>query len=129
MFKYIKRDTEYKRGQCTTSDMINFYSYRHWQFTKMFEGKLFFNDYSYSVTTSKHQNWAKKELSDYFLIYTRTSLDKLTSLDIYRLVQEEKAELEISIQKGRGFANETRKKRVRDIIEILEYLKPKIEVV
>lgn len=39
------------------------YSYKHWCFVAMIEGKLVFNNYRYSVTTSKHQSKVRSLLS------------------------------------------------------------------
>lgn len=43
------------------ADEIRATSYGHWNFVKVIKGKVIFNDYNYSLTTSGHQ-WAIKWL-------------------------------------------------------------------
>jgi hypothetical protein len=52
-------------GNCTFNPMtIEAHSYRWWKFVSKIEGKLVFNDYRYSNTTSKHQWQVRKLLNE-----------------------------------------------------------------
>lgn len=74
------------------ADKCEAYSYGHWCFVKKINGKIIFNDYDYSVTTSRHQ-WAIKNLLKHLgikidtYVYMRESLDeysfKYNSLKCY----------------------------------------------
>lgn len=128
-FKWKVKKELYQRGQCTSPDMVIFYSYCHWQFTKYFEDVLIFNDYFYSMTTSKHQCWARREINNYFTINTRMSLSNLTSIDIIALLKDEKANLQLMIPKGRGLTNEKRIDRLTDINKMISKLSDRTIVV
>ena len=55
-------------------------SYNHWQYTRVHDGKLIFNNYSYSNSTSKHQGETWRLLNykaDLTLNRTSKSLDNL----------------------------------------------------
>ena len=127
-FKYVASRDQYERGQCSSKDMRDFFSYGWWQVTKVFEGRLFYNSYFYSATTAKHQSWIRQEVSGYFSIEAPDGLQDLTSKDIVLMLLEEKAELELKIPKGRGQTNDYRKQRLSDIGVMLDYLADRVEV-
>lgn len=60
--KYFKTLKTYKASNVTFNTETNeAHSYEHWKFTAMIEGKLVFNEYKYSPSTSRHQ-WKVKRL-------------------------------------------------------------------
>lgn len=64
--KYFKRLGIYKNstGSCKFNPSTReAFSYNWWQFLKVINGKLVFNKYSYSVTTSRHQSEVLRLLS------------------------------------------------------------------
>lgn len=65
--KYFKRAGIYKNhnGNCTLDpNKVEAWSYHWWQFLKIIEGKVVFNDYRYSPTTGKHQGQVRDLLEE-----------------------------------------------------------------
>jgi hypothetical protein len=55
--KYMKRAGIYKAANVTFDPIkVQAYSYSWWRFVGIVEGKVVFNNYRYSSTTSKHQS-------------------------------------------------------------------------
>jgi hypothetical protein len=55
--KFMKRTGIYKATNVTFNPKtLDAHSYRWWRFVAVVEGKVIFNNYRYSVTTSKHQS-------------------------------------------------------------------------
>lgn len=77
---YLKTKNMYKASNFEFyCDDKKAYSYGWWQFTGLFNGYLVFNNTSYSVSTSKHQNKAWRLLNykaDMMLHFTRKSLNE-----------------------------------------------------
>ena len=69
-------------GKCRFyGDTIEATSYGHWTFVKKINGKVFFNDYTYSNTTSKHQWEMRHFLKERgikidYIVYFRESLNE-----------------------------------------------------
>lgn len=62
--KYFKRAGIYKASNVTFDpSTITAYSYNWWKFVGLVEGKVIFNNYSYSVSTSKHQSKVRQLLA------------------------------------------------------------------
>lgn len=67
MLKYFSRADIHKNSSGTNEvslSKIEAFSYRHWQYLAKFRGKVIFNNYSYSNSTSKHQGDTKSLLYD-----------------------------------------------------------------
>lgn len=65
--KYYKKLKVYKNSTGKNLvDLINLeaWSFRWWQYLKVFDNKLVFNNYTYSNCTAKHQNRALRLLKD-----------------------------------------------------------------
>ena len=63
--KYMKRAKIYQCSNynCTFSpEKIEAYSYRWWKFVALVDGKVIFNNYRYSNSTSKHQSKVRRLL-------------------------------------------------------------------
>jgi polyhydroxyalkanoate synthesis regulator phasin len=91
-------------------------SYNWWVYLKRINGKLVFNDYSYSSSTNHHQSECKSLLSqlgikvDYY-IRTRTGLQEFGDKTLQEL-WERIAELECEMaRKGTGGSANARRKR------------------
>ncbi len=60
--RYMKRTGIYKINNCTFDPTsIEVFSYSWWKFVAVIDGKVVFNNYSYSKSTTKHQ-WKVKRL-------------------------------------------------------------------
>lgn len=87
--KYFKTLKIYKNstGTCEFSaEESRATSYRHWCFLKLIKGKLIFNDYYYSCSTSSHQSCVRDVLKNlkmkiHFTVNQRDSLDKGIQID------------------------------------------------
>lgn len=83
--KFYKRLNLYKASNVTFNPVTKeAFSYNWWKFTKVIEGKLVFNSYSYSPSTCKHQYKVKDVLRHLNLavscdIEAPDGLDKLPS--------------------------------------------------
>ena len=65
--KHMKRSNIYQCSNynCTFSPTkIEAFSYRWWKFVGVVEGKVIFNDYRYSNSTSKHQSKVRRLMAD-----------------------------------------------------------------
>lgn len=63
--KFYPRLGIYKKPNCTFNPKtLDAHSYKWWRFVAKIEGKVIFNNYRYSVTTSKHQSQVRTILSD-----------------------------------------------------------------
>jgi len=61
-------------------------SYRHWTFVKKVNGKLLFNNSSYSMTTNRHQSQMRTLLNELGLKYTVIYMD--SHKDLYEISKE-----------------------------------------
>lgn len=62
--KYMKRKKIYQSKNVTFNpETLEAYSYNWWAFVKKIDGVLVFNNYRYSVTTSKHQSKVRSLLN------------------------------------------------------------------
>jgi len=79
--RYVKRDNSIKSSNFEMNlNTLNAYSYNWWLFCTRFNGKVIFNNTTYSMSTCKHQNKAWRVLnyqSDLTLVNTRKSLSDL----------------------------------------------------
>lgn len=87
--KFFKTLNQYKNSTGTCMyyvDSKEATSYGHWKFLKTIKGKLIFNNYSYSVSTSSHQSCVREVLKHLkikidFTVYQRESLDSGIKID------------------------------------------------
>lgn len=83
--KFYKRLNLYKASNVTFNPVTKeAFSYQWWKFTKIIDGKLVFNSYSYSSSTCKHQDKVAGVLSHLGLAIAHTieapeGLDRLAS--------------------------------------------------
>lgn len=96
--KYYKRLGVYKNSTGSNyydPEKQEAFSYRWWRYLQNIEGKLVFNNYSYSVTTSGHQS-TLRSLLDYpsDMIYVRVSegLNGIGSIHTYIKTLENECE-------------------------------------
>ena len=62
--KYFPKLKLYKASNVTYNPVTyQAYSYRWWRFVDMIDGKIIFNEYKYSMSTSRHQ-WKVRTLLD-----------------------------------------------------------------
>lgn len=64
--KHLKRSNTYSNSTGSNTfnpNTLEAYSYRWWKYLGKVEGKLVFNNYRYSVSTSKHQNETRSLMS------------------------------------------------------------------
>lgn len=62
--KYFTRSNMYKASNVSFNPVTKeAFSYDWWKFTKMIDGKLVFNNYTYSSTTNRHQSKVRSLLS------------------------------------------------------------------
>ena len=119
--KFLKTKNMYKASNFEFHcNGVKAYSYNWWQFTWEFNGKLVFNNTTYSVSTSKHQSKAWKILdykADLVLNHTRKSLStgmgSVLSDEIYGIWYEIICLIEKVMTKGTKKA--TNEKRVEKI--------------
>jgi len=120
-------------------DNIKAFSYTWWQYLTVIGGKVVFNNYSYSPTTSKHQNDALKLLEqngikiDIFMNYTEKSLfENYTAaaiLDEIKCLIVANNELHrlVNSKKTKEHVNEGRSKEIlrneNNLIELTKLLK------
>lgn len=78
--KYFKRLGVYKASNVhfNPAAMVAV-SYDWWHFVREIEGKVIFNDYSYSISTSKHQRKVEKLLEELNILYEKIQ----TSLSLH----------------------------------------------
>ena len=63
--KKLKTKNIYKASNVIfDADKIEAYSYDHWCFVKVIKGKIVFNDFNYSHTTSRHQHKVRNLMKD-----------------------------------------------------------------
>lgn len=107
--KYYKRLKIYKNSTNTVSFDPEYklgYSY-NWNFLAMVNGKLVFNNYRWSTTTTSHQYAVASTLRDLKLPYISgdfgstsvNSLSKQNSLNLYKQIVEKEIEIELTKRK------------------------------
>jgi hypothetical protein len=63
--KFSKKHTRYEASNVSLNlETLEAFSYDWWQFLKLINGKLVFNNYSYSNTTCKHQQKVRRVLDE-----------------------------------------------------------------
>jgi len=113
--KYFKRLNVYKNstGSCVFyPETLIADSYGHWEFVKRIRGKVVFNDYNYSPTTSAHQSCVRSLLKELkikidYTVNTRCSLDRFKD-EALKPEYEKLFELEIELNNPHS----NKKKRV-----------------
>lgn len=99
-------------------------SYNHWTFLKVIKGKLVFNDYYYSKSTSSHQSCVREVLKTlkmkiHFTVFQRDSLSNGIQID-HLLERIELAKLKLS---KKGLRQKTRKSIESDLEDTTKELK------
>ena len=85
-FTYQPRKNRYSKANCYLDmDTLEARSYAWWAFVKKIQGKLVFNSYQYSVTTSKHQRQLRILLDHLnikidMIVNVRTGLQNINTL-------------------------------------------------
>lgn len=119
----VKNPTLYKAANVTfDASQIEAFSYGWWKFVKVIQGKIVFNEYSYSTTTSKHQYKVKalmRELGIDVDLYVKTkaSLDKQTLKELKAETIKIEAERENQIKENRKASYQRRKAQMKSAVE------------
>ena len=118
--KYIKKRGQYE-GSNVTYDPISgdAYSYGWWRFVERINGKVVFNNYSYSPSTSRHQ-WKVRSLLNQLGVKIDITLEAREGLqnlhiacnDYYRRIEELTAL--INKPRTRKSTNERRRKEIEE---------------
>lgn len=138
--KYFKRLKIYKNSTDTVSFNLETKvgrSYR-WDFVGLVEGKLVFNDYKWSTTTSSHQSAVRSVLRDLGLKYIigdfgPENIGSLGRHTVERLLKQYE-ELSIKIEsatKKTSWAQQWRERSLKEVLEAiqdLESLSPRFKV-
>lgn len=92
--KYFKRLGLYKASNVTFNPKtLSAHSYDWWQFVKQVDGKVIFNNYRYSQTTSGHQRKVARVLRELGIVYeTVKTVRDLTYLETLEQVYAAHAE-------------------------------------
>lgn len=116
--KYFKRLGLYKASNVTFNPKtLSAHSYDWWQFVKQVDGKVIFNNYRYSQSTSKHQRKVAGVLQELGVVYetikTVKSLANLETLEqVYAAhaenIENEKVDAELKRIKRNKRAKERR---------------------
>lgn len=110
--KYFKRLGLYKASNVTFNPKtLSAHSYDWWQFVKQIDGKVIFNNYRYSQSTSKHQRKVAQVLQELGIVYeTVKTVKSLANLETLEQVYAAHAE---NIEKQKVVAELTRLERNR----------------
>ena len=107
--------------------IIEAVSYSHWVFVKVIKGKVVFNDYSYSNTTSRHQ-WAVKRLLSQLNIKIDVTVNQRESLSngvmlnpLYHQIS--KLEIEASRKGARKITQKETPKLIKSVQKEIAALK------
>ena len=127
--RWQSRNKQFKgcNGKCTFNPFtLDAYSYGHWKFVKVINGKVVFNDYRYSVTTRTHQNAIEALLNQLgvkvdLTVDMRSSLDSFES-DALKPMYRELIALEIAMNR-KGSKPNLNKQRVENIKSIQKDIK------
>jgi galactitol-specific phosphotransferase system IIB component len=93
--KYMKRTKIYKASNVTFNpEKIEAHSYQWWCFVKVIKGLVIFNNYSYSMSTSRHQFKVRRLMSELGIkidleVSTRDSLTNYHSIEDLIIQTEE----------------------------------------
>ena len=130
--KYYKRLKVYKANNVYFNpETIEAESYGWWEFLKVIGGKVVFNDYRYSVTTTKHQSKVKGLLRGLDIkvdLYVQApeGLQSLQSAITYIDYQIEKLQAEIDKPRSHRAKNDKRETEIYDLTvkkgEVLELI-------
>ena len=127
--KYIKKRNRYEAPNVTfLKDNMEAFSYDWWQFVKIIDGKVVFNNYSYSQATNKHQRKVRNLMSDLDIKidYFVESACGLQSIDWFDNAKEILKENIESIEKS--LASPKRKKKLdEERKEMIAFYKKEIE--
>lgn len=119
----VKNPTLYKAANVTfDASQIEAFSYGWWKFVKVIQGKIVFNEYSYSTTTSKHQYKVKALMRELGLevdlyVKTKASLDKQTLKELNAETIKIETERENQIKENRKAAYQRRKAQMKSAVE------------
>lgn len=125
--KFFKTLNQYKNSTGTCMFYVESKratSYGHWCFLKVIKGKLIFNDYHYSSSTSAHQSCVREVLKSLkikidFCVYQSETLDD--GVQVRHLVERiELAKLKLS---KKGLREKTRKHLESSLAESIKELK------
>lgn len=127
--KYFKRLGLYKASNVTFNPKtLSAHSYDWWQFVKQVDGKVIFNNYRYSQSTSKHQRKVAGVLQElgitYETIKTVKSLANLETLEqVYAAhaenIEAEKANAELQRVRRNRLARERRaEKKAKEALNV-----------
>jgi len=126
--KYYKRLNVYKASNVSFNpEEIAAYSYDWWQFVKVVDGKVFFNNYSYSQSTNGHQSKVRHLLGE-LNIEIDCVIDcpsgfqdggwQRSSINLYKQRIEELERL-IKKPKTRKAKNEERKQEIKHYLQCI----------
>lgn len=109
-------------NKCTFDPVtMQAYSYKHWRFVDVIKGKVVFNNYGYSNTTSGHQ-WAVKSLLNSLGIKIDLEIEMHSSLSCFKnealpALYEKLADFEVIVNR-KGSRDETKKRYNDAILEV-----------
>jgi len=135
--RYVQRDNEFKSMRFTFNlNTCEAYSYDWWLFVKRVDHTIYFNNASYSMETSKHQEMAmnilaleqpKKHGLKVKTVYIKEGLNHLDRAIINRLHEIETLKAKIAAPRTHKKTNAWRVERIKevekDIAEIKEMQK------
>lgn len=80
--RYVQKDKRFVSKRCTFDPHnMKAYSYEWWQFLACWNGKVYFNDVSYSMQTRLHQRGVKRLLGHlgvkYITVYVKAGLNNI----------------------------------------------------
>jgi hypothetical protein len=119
--RYYKRLKVYKsNNNYFDPNKIEAYSYNWWKFVSIIKGKIVFNTYRYSNTTSRHQYNVRSVMRDLGIkidckIDCPKGLDHLYSGIVYYQYEISKLKELINNPKSRKFTNIDRLKRIKEL--------------
>jgi hypothetical protein len=123
--KYYKRLKLYKASNVTFNpETMVAYSYGWWEFVKVIDGKVVFNNYYYSTSTCKHQSKVMGLLSELGIKIDMTiecpgGLQNLQSAVEHYTYEIKELERKIAAPRTHKKKNEERKRHIDQLHEIL----------
>lgn len=117
--KLMKRAGIYKANNVTFNPATKFAeSYNWWAFVSVIQNKVVFNEYRYSVSTSKHQHKVQRLMNELgikidLVVKTRSSLHTVQSLKEVKLLNELNNELLAAKKESQRIERNARAKRKR----------------
>lgn len=114
--KYMKRSNTYQASNVTFNvDTCSAYSYGWWAFVKRIKGKVIFNAYQYSNSTTKHQYKVRSLLQDLGIridreVQVKRGLQNITTL---KLLNAEENDTLDAIAEEQEYKRKMRNERAR----------------